>query len=185
VSPTHTVVDDGDSTMLAIAGPDTVTGTVARTVVSSTIFAVIVADPFATANTRPAGSTVAMRGFDDDQLTVGCFGFLSDAVSFIDCPSSSVSDAGWMNTAGGRGSVESQAALRGLVHRLEQGLGTARARDVADVCAVLDDHARVALARAGLHLDGPVVYLDQGLTPAAITARTRPHGVARPGPESA
>jgi len=68
-------------------------------------------------------------------------------------------------------SIEAQAALRGLVHRLEQGLGTAKARDVADVCAVLDDHARVALARAGLHLDGPVVYLDRGLDEDAITAR--------------
>ena len=53
-------------------------------------------------------------------------------------------------------SIEASAAVRGLVHRLEQGLGTVLARDVADVCAVLDEAAREAVARAGIVL-GPVV----------------------------
>lgn len=68
-------------------------------------------------------------------------------------------------------SIEASAAVRGLVHRLEQGLGTVLARDVADVCEVLDDDARASLARAGLVLGGLVVYVPIGLTPASIAAR--------------
>ncbi|MBS2014135.1 MAG: helicase [Deltaproteobacteria bacterium] len=68
-------------------------------------------------------------------------------------------------------SIEAQAGLRGLVHRLEQGLGTARTKDIADVCAVLDAHVHVALDAAGLRLEGPIAYLERGLTPRAIEAR--------------
>jgi ATP-dependent RNA helicase SUPV3L1/SUV3 len=68
-------------------------------------------------------------------------------------------------------SVTASAAVRGLVHRLEQGLGTVLARDVADVCAVLDDAARDAVARAGIVLGPLVVFVPAGLGPEAITAR--------------
>jgi ATP-dependent RNA helicase SUPV3L1/SUV3 len=68
-------------------------------------------------------------------------------------------------------SVEASAAVRGLVHRLEQGLGTLLARDVADVCAVLDENAKAALARAGLVLGRAVVYVPEGLAPEAIASR--------------
>jgi ATP-dependent RNA helicase SUPV3L1/SUV3 len=68
-------------------------------------------------------------------------------------------------------SIEASAAVRGLVHRLEQGLGTVLARDVDDVCAVLDDSAREAVARAGIVLGPIVVYATAGLTPDAIAAR--------------
>jgi ATP-dependent RNA helicase SUPV3L1/SUV3 len=68
-------------------------------------------------------------------------------------------------------SIEASAAVRGLVHRLEQGLGTVLARDVADVCAVLDDGARAALERAGLLLGEVVVYVPDGLSPEAIASR--------------
>ncbi|MDB4937037.1 MAG: ATP-dependent helicase, partial [Labilithrix sp.] len=49
-------------------------------------------------------------------------------------------------------SVVASAAVRGLVHRLEQGLGTVLATEIADVCEVLDVNARAALERAGLVL---------------------------------
>jgi len=70
-----------------------------------------------------------------------------------------------------RASLEAQAGVRGLVHRLELGLGTLLARDVADLRAVLDDEARAALTEAGLHLGGFVLYLPRGLVPAAIASR--------------
>ena len=68
-------------------------------------------------------------------------------------------------------SVTASSAVRGLVHRLEQGLGTVLARDVTDVCAELDATSRAALVEAGLHLDEVVVYVTSGLTPAAIASR--------------
>ena len=68
-------------------------------------------------------------------------------------------------------SIEASAAVRGLLHRLEQGLGTVLARDVDDVCAVLDDAAREAVARAGIVLGPIVVYAAAGLAPDAIAAR--------------
>jgi ATP-dependent RNA helicase SUPV3L1/SUV3 len=68
-------------------------------------------------------------------------------------------------------SVVASSAVRGLVFRLEQGLGTVLARDVADVCAELDASSRAALVAAGLHLDAVVVYVTSGLTPKAIAAR--------------
>jgi ATP-dependent RNA helicase SUPV3L1/SUV3 len=68
-------------------------------------------------------------------------------------------------------SIEGSAAVRGLVHRLEQGLGTVLARDVADVFAVLDEGARDALARAGLRLGHAVVYVAEGLSPDATASR--------------
>jgi ATP-dependent RNA helicase SUPV3L1/SUV3 len=68
-------------------------------------------------------------------------------------------------------SIEASAAVRGLVHRLEQGLGTVLARDVADVCAVLDEAAREAVARAGIVLGPIVVFASAGLAPDAIAAR--------------
>ena len=68
-------------------------------------------------------------------------------------------------------SVVASAAVRGLVHRLEQGLGTVLARDVADVCMAMDDAARESLERAGLILGAAVVYMPNGLGPDAIAAR--------------
>ena len=68
-------------------------------------------------------------------------------------------------------SVEASAAMRGLVHRLEQGLGTLLANDVSDIAAVLDEDARTALARAGLVLGSLVAYVPEGLTPDAIVSR--------------
>ena len=79
-------------------------------------------------------------------------------------------------------SIEASAAMRGLVHRLEQGLGTVLASDVADVCAVLDEGARAALARAGLSL-GSVVVLRAGRarrpTRSRLASRSRRRGTAR------
>jgi len=68
-------------------------------------------------------------------------------------------------------SIEASAAVRGLVHRLEQGLGTVLARDVADVYEVLDDAARASLAGAGLTLGPLVVYAPVGLAPTSLAAR--------------
>jgi ATP-dependent RNA helicase SUPV3L1/SUV3 len=68
-------------------------------------------------------------------------------------------------------SIEASAAVRALVHRLEQGLGTVLARDVRDVHGGLNDAARAALERAGLVLGRAVIYVSSGLTPAAIAAR--------------
>ena len=68
-------------------------------------------------------------------------------------------------------SIEASAGVRGLVHRLEQGLGTVLAADVADVLSMLDDGARAALKGAGLELGPLVVYVPQGLAPEAIAAR--------------
>jgi ATP-dependent RNA helicase SUPV3L1/SUV3 len=68
-------------------------------------------------------------------------------------------------------SVEASAAVRGLVHRLEQGLGTVLAKDVADVDEVLDDDARASLERAGLTLGELVVYVASGLAPDRLPAR--------------
>lgn len=72
---------------------------------------------------------------------------------------------------GGVQELSSSAHVRGLVHRLEQGLGTARETDVADVVALLTDEERVAFERAGLRFGAGVVYLPRGLSNAAVTAR--------------
>ena len=109
VVPTNTVTTLGVTLTVATAGPLTVTGTVALMVESSTIFTTTFAVPFVTPVTLPNASTVATAGADDDQLTVRVFGLRSVAVSFADCPSSSVNVAGVTNTAGGNGFVESQA----------------------------------------------------------------------------
>jgi ATP-dependent RNA helicase SUPV3L1/SUV3 len=66
---------------------------------------------------------------------------------------------------------ESTAFVRGLVHRLEQGLGTARAADVADLTAQLDARDREALAAAGLTLGNAVLYVGEGLRPRATALR--------------
>jgi ATP-dependent RNA helicase SUPV3L1/SUV3 len=68
-------------------------------------------------------------------------------------------------------SIEASAGVRGLVHRLEQGLGIVLAADVADVLPMLDDGARAALASAGLEIGPLVVYVPEGLSPDAIAAR--------------
>ena len=68
-------------------------------------------------------------------------------------------------------SIEASAAVRGLLHRLEQGLGTVLARDVADMTTLLDDGARTALERGGVMLGRVVVHVPVGLSPASIAAR--------------
>ncbi len=68
-------------------------------------------------------------------------------------------------------SVVASAAVRGLVHRLEHGLGTVLASEVADVDEVLDDAARASLTTAGLVLGPAVVFVAKGLTPAALGTR--------------
>jgi ATP-dependent RNA helicase SUPV3L1/SUV3 len=72
---------------------------------------------------------------------------------------------------GGVQDLSSSAHVRGLVHRLEQGLGTAKEQDVADVLALLTDEERVAFELAGLRFGAGVVYLPRGLGSAAFDAR--------------
>jgi ATP-dependent RNA helicase SUPV3L1/SUV3 len=68
-------------------------------------------------------------------------------------------------------SIESAAALRALVHRLEHGLGTALSRDLEDVLDVLDADARAVIANAQLVVGPVVVYAPAGLTASATAAR--------------
>ena len=68
-------------------------------------------------------------------------------------------------------SVVASAAVRGLVHRLEQGLGTAYASEVEDIDAVLDATARAALETAGLVLGPLVVHAPHALSPSAVASR--------------
>lgn len=63
------------------------------------------------------------------------------------------------------------APLRGFVHRLEQGLGTALETDLADVVAVLDAESRAALEDAGVLFAPGVVYVAEGLGADALAAR--------------
>lgn len=73
--------------------------------------------------------------------------------------------------------------LRGLVHRLEQGLGTMLAADLADVVACLSGEDRAALDAAGVVLGKVVVFVPSALRPEAVAARAALasafHGVAR------
>ena len=106
--PTYTVATGGVKLTLDTAGPTTVTGTMANTVLSSTIFTKTFAVPLVTPVTVPLRSTVATAVFEEDHRTVRDFGFRSRALIFAVCPSSSVSVAGVTRTAGGSGFVESQ-----------------------------------------------------------------------------
>ncbi|MBX3226855.1 MAG: helicase [Labilithrix sp.] len=75
---------------------------------------------------------------------------------------------------GGVGDLATKSApapLRGFVHRLEQGLGTALEPDVADVLAMLDAESRASLEAAGVVFARGVVYVASGLAPAAVAAR--------------
>jgi ATP-dependent RNA helicase SUPV3L1/SUV3 len=79
--------------------------------------------------------------------------------------------------------------LRGLVHRLEQGLGTVRTVDAADVLEGLGAEDRAAIARAGVKLGDAVVWIPAGLDRPAIEARvaltTVFHGpIASPRPSA-
>jgi ATP-dependent RNA helicase SUPV3L1/SUV3 len=66
---------------------------------------------------------------------------------------------------------EATASMRGFVHRLEQGLGTALDADLEDVLGVLDASDRAALEAAGVRFGAGVVYLQRGLATDAIAAR--------------
>ncbi len=66
----------------------------------------------------------------------------------------------------------SSPSIRGLVHRLEQGLGTVLEREVEDVLGALTDEERAEVERAGLRLGAGVVYLPRGLSSGALAART-------------
>ena len=68
-------------------------------------------------------------------------------------------------------SVVRSAAVRALLHRLENGLGTVLTRDLEDVIEALDESAHESLAKAGLHLGSVVVYVTRALGPEAIAAR--------------
>lgn len=75
---------------------------------------------------------------------------------------------------GGIGSLatnDASASLRGFVHRLEQGLGTALDSELEDVRALLGEAERAALEEAGVRFGVGVVYLPRGVTPSAIAAR--------------
>ena len=63
------------------------------------------------------------------------------------------------------------AHVRGLVHRLEQGLGTALTADLADVLACLEEEDRAELTGAGVALGEIVVHVPRGLRPDAVVAR--------------
>ena len=99
------------------------------------------------------GSSIALpdvRVVDDDDLGAGAqrrlhrraLAFARDVVSELLGGARDVAAASTESST----SIEASAAVRGLVHRLEQGLGTVLASDVADVCAVLDE-ARTRRAR--------------------------------------
>lgn len=85
--------------------------------------------------------------------------FLRDVVAEL------VADTGELATK------SAPAPLRGFVHRLEQGLGTALAADLADVVAMLDAESRMSLEDAGVILAPGVVYVAEGLTARGLTAR--------------
>jgi ATP-dependent RNA helicase SUPV3L1/SUV3 len=68
-------------------------------------------------------------------------------------------------------SIEAASAVRGLAHRLEQGLGTALARDVVDLRAKLGEGTLLALTRAGLVVGDLVVFLPGGLSASSVAAR--------------
>ncbi len=61
--------------------------------------------------------------------------------------------------------------LRGLVFRLEQGLGTVLTADLVDVLACLDEGDHAALDEAGVVLGKVVVHLPRGLLPGAVGSR--------------
>jgi ATP-dependent RNA helicase SUPV3L1/SUV3 len=69
------------------------------------------------------------------------------------------------------GKREGSAALRGLLHRLEQTLGTVLASDVADALSGLEERERAALTEAGLVMGRRIVYVAGGLAPSAIETR--------------
>jgi ATP-dependent RNA helicase SUPV3L1/SUV3 len=60
---------------------------------------------------------------------------------------------------------------RGLLHHLEQGLGTTKAEAVTDLVQALDAGEREALVAAGLVFGQRVVWLPRGLLPSAFAAR--------------
>lgn len=69
-------------------------------------------------------------------------------------------------------SASASAPLRGIVHRLDQGLGTVLATNLEDVLAILPNGDRELLEREhGLRFGAGVVYLPRGLTPTSIAAR--------------
>lgn len=78
----------------------------------------------------------------------------------------------------------SSANVRGLVHRLEQGLGTALEHEVADVVSALTADERASLERAGLRFGAGVVYLPRGLSASSIAARTALAAIAFAAPRA-
>jgi ATP-dependent RNA helicase SUPV3L1/SUV3 len=75
---------------------------------------------------------------------------------------------------GGIGDLATKTApapLRGFVHRLEQGLGTALESDLADVLSRLDSESKTALEDSGILFARGIVYLESGLAAPAIAAR--------------
>ncbi len=66
---------------------------------------------------------------------------------------------------------DASSAVRGLVHRLEQGLGTAKRSDVDDLVSALSAADRAALSAAHLTLGVAVVFVSNGLRGEATRAR--------------
>jgi ATP-dependent RNA helicase SUPV3L1/SUV3 len=81
--------------------------------------------------------------------------------------------------------AEQTGAGRGLVFRLEQGLGTLRRDDAEDLLASLDRGLRRRLTRLGLRIGRDHVWIAGVLTPAAIRARAMLWALQarRPAPE--
>ena len=70
------------------------------------------------------------------------------------------------------GGASSTPAVRALAHRLQQGLGTARVRDVRELVAALEPPDRASLADAGVHVGAAVVYVTARVTESdALAAR--------------
>jgi ATP-dependent RNA helicase SUPV3L1/SUV3 len=79
--------------------------------------------------------------------------------------------AGLVAGIGDLATKSAPAPLRGFVHRLEQGLGTALEAEMEDILAVLDTTSRQALEDSGVIFARGVLYVAEGLTPPSLAAR--------------
>jgi ATP-dependent RNA helicase SUPV3L1/SUV3 len=79
--------------------------------------------------------------------------------------------AGLVADIGELATKSAPAPLRGFVHRLEQGLGTALEAEMEDILGVLDTTSRQALEDSGVIFARGVLYVAEGLTASALAAR--------------
>jgi ATP-dependent RNA helicase SUPV3L1/SUV3 len=68
-------------------------------------------------------------------------------------------------------SSAASSTLRGLLHRVEQSLGTIRSLDVFDLVVALTDSDRAWLVDSGLVLGAATTYVPAGLSRRAVIAR--------------